>query len=86
MTKAEIIQGNMQVGHDIQCPECGSSSVHVDKKGFSGDNACCGWLLCGPIGALCGTMGSSKLVGTCMKCGKKFDVESQIKKHWERRL
>jgi len=83
MTKAEISTGDMQGNYDIKCPSCGSSNVRIDKKGFNAGNACCGWLVCGPIGALFGAKGSSNLQATCMKCGKQFDALSQVKKQWK---
>ncbi len=52
----------------VKCPKWGSSSVHAEKKGFSGGKACCGALLVGPLGLLCGTAGKNKVIVTCMNC------------------
>lgn len=54
--------------NQVKCPNCGSKSIHADKKGFSGGNACCGALLAGPLGLLCGTSGQNKIVVTCLNC------------------
>ena len=64
----------------VKCPRCGSTQVEFVNKthtqGVSGSNACCGWLLIGPIGLLCGLCGagnsSSRAVRKCKKCGKEF--------------
>lgn len=52
----------------VKCPKCSSTSIHADKKGFSGKKACCGALLIGPLGLLCGTSGKNKIVITCLNC------------------
>jgi tellurium resistance protein TerD len=54
--------------NQAKCPRCGSSSIHAGKKGFSGSKACCGALLVGPLGLLCGTAGKNKVIVTCMNC------------------
>jgi len=56
----------------LVCPKCKSTNIHVDKKGFDGQKACCGFLTCGPLGFLCGTDGSNKLVKTCLNCNKTW--------------
>lgn len=50
------------------CPKCKSKQVYADKKGFSGQKACCGALLAGPFGLLCGTHKSNKVRLTCLNC------------------
>lgn len=56
----------------VHCPQCGSTSLTTDKKGFSGKKAVAGALLTGGIGILAGTIGSNKIVITCLNCGKQF--------------
>ena len=67
------------------CPHCGSNDLQTISettskgKDFKADNACCGWMLCGPIGLLCGTLGKGKQINTttywvCKNCGNKFKV------------
>lgn len=68
----------------IKCPKCGSDSItlvsNTQKKGFSSGNACCGYFLLGPIGVLCGSLGSNKTSTTeywvCGGCGNKFQSNS----------
>ncbi|MFH7011536.1 hypothetical protein ACHRV5_06650 [Flavobacterium sp. FlaQc-52] len=50
------------------CPKCRSNQVYADKKGFSGKKACCGAILAGPFGLLCGTHKSNKVRLTCLNC------------------
>lgn len=76
----------------MYCPNCGSDDVRAipvtstttrtDTKGFDGCNACCGYLLFGWIGILCGMCGMgegkqvtthhTEVVNVCQKCGKQF--------------
>lgn len=83
MVKVEITKGQSQGNYDVTCPRCNSSKIHVDKKGFDYNDACCGAVCLGPIGLLCGGTDSNKLMGTCMNCGKKFYVQSQLKEKWK---
>ena len=71
----------------MRCPKCSSENVQVhyetEKKGFSGGKGCCGWLIFGPIGLLCGLCGkdevkSEKKYWVCNNCGAKFtDAEAE---------
>lgn len=74
------------------CPNCGSHNVKTEPvtsttttqkvKGFDGCNACCGYMLFGWVGILCGLCGmgkgTSKVTHTtriervCQVCGKRF--------------
>lgn len=64
---------NNQTQDDVLiCPKCGSKNIHIGKKGYSAGGGCCGAILLGPIGLLCGADGANKLVKTCLKCGKEF--------------
>lgn len=64
----------------VKCPVCNSDQIHADKKGFSGKKAVGGVLLTGGIGALAGTLGSNKIVITCLNCGHKFSPGESKKK------
>ena len=63
-----------------KCPKCDSKDVHIAKEGFDGGGACCGAICLGPLGLLCGTLGSKRLKAHCLACGKKFDIRKEIKK------
>lgn len=54
------------------CPRCGSSSIQVLKRGFSGGNAVAGALLLGPVGLAAGAIGSGNIQRVCVNCGHKF--------------
>lgn len=62
----------------VRCPNCGSSQVefvtHQASNNFSASNACCGYLLCGPIGALFGVgpKTPAKTIRKCKNCGHEF--------------
>jgi DNA-directed RNA polymerase subunit RPC12/RpoP len=57
---------------EIRCPRCGSTQITANKKGFSGKKAVAGAVLTGGIGLLAGTIGSKKVIITCLSCGKEF--------------
>lgn len=70
----------------MKCPECGSEHVQyctaTTGGGFSGFDACCGFMLMGPLGLLCGSCGSS--VSTheywvCHACGNQFSHNAAIR-------
>ncbi|MDD7218386.1 MAG: hypothetical protein PUI16_00035 [Clostridia bacterium] len=67
----------------MKCPNCGSDNCHyvsntkVHSRGFGTGEACCGFLLMGPIGLLCGLCGMDtdstvKEYWVCENCGNKF--------------
>ena len=72
----------------IKCPKCGSDQLSTDKKGFSGKKAVAGAVLTGGIGLLAGTIGSNKVIITCLKCGNQFrpgeDMDAKNKKDLQR--
>ncbi len=67
------------------CPNCGANNSSVinetttQGKDFDTGNACCGYILLGPIGILCGACGDGKkTINTnyfvCNNCGYKWKV------------
>lgn len=56
----------------LKCPKCGSTNIHVGKKGYDAGGGCCGAILLGPLGLLCGQFGANALEKTCLDCNKKF--------------
>ncbi len=76
---------NFSDGKGIRCPSCGStdlttiSETHTSGKDFNSSDACCGYLLCGPLGLLLGVDKKGKQQHTnnfwvCKKCGNKFKM------------
>lgn len=72
-----------RVGDRVKCPKCGSENtqyVAVHHSGSSGSftDACCGMMIFGPIGILCGLCGASPGFTddywVCHSCGKKFQA------------
>lgn len=71
---------------NMRCPSCGSEQCHIieevesHQKGFGFFKGCCGYLILGPIGWLCGLCGmgkghtSRRAFWICNHCGKKFRV------------
>jgi DNA-directed RNA polymerase subunit RPC12/RpoP len=57
---------------NIKCPKCRSEQITANKKGFSGGKAVAGAVLTGGIGLLAGTIGSKKVIITCLTCGHQF--------------
>lgn len=67
----------------MKCPNCGSENCHfvstteTHSTGYSVGKACCGALLMGPAGVICGLCGTSVKSHTreywiCNSCGDKF--------------
>jgi hypothetical protein len=71
---------NSGANNVARCPKCGSTNVQVvsqtKTKGFGCGKGCCGAILLGPFGWLCGLCGmgkgKSKILRVCAACGKKF--------------
>lgn len=72
-------------GKIMNCPKCGCQNCQVVSettttgKDFSAGKGCCGALLLGPIGVLCGACGKGKQVNStnywvCPDCGNKFKI------------
>ncbi len=69
----------------LRCPCCGGQDImpvsEVSSKGkdFKAGDACCGYMICGPLGLLCGATGKGKQITTntywmCKSCGSKFQA------------
>lgn len=56
----------------LHCPVCGSPQVHAGKKGYDAGSGCCGAILIGPLGLLCGAVDSNVVTITCLKCGHSW--------------
>ncbi len=56
----------------VNCPKCGCAQISANKKGMDAGGACCGALLLGPLGILCGLQGANKVIVTCLKCGHQW--------------
>lgn len=64
----------------IHCPKCNSTQISANKKGFSGKKAVVGGLLTGGIGLFAGTLGSNKILLTCLYCGNQFAPGNSIQR------
>lgn len=58
----------VQSENQLKCPKCGSTHIHIDKRGFDAKKACCGSILCGPFGLLFGAENANELRKTCLDC------------------
>lgn len=69
-------------GYDnVKCPKCGSEHVqfatNTSGSGVSFLDSCCGFILLGPLGLLCGTIGSgahTEEFWICHDCGHRFST------------
>ncbi len=59
----------------VACPKCGSTSITTTKKGYAAGDACCGAILLGPLGLLCGATDANKLSNVCQKCGHSWELK-----------
>jgi len=57
-----------------RCPKCGSMNFQVISEKSSGFNtdSCCGAILFGPLGILCGASSETTSKRICLNCGNKF--------------
>ncbi len=80
MQKAQL----QELESRMQCPNCGGrnctlmTETTTKKDGYSMSDGCCGFVLFGPIGLLCGACGAgeetkSKTYWVCQNCGNKFN-------------
>jgi tellurium resistance protein TerD len=56
----------------LRCPNCLSTQVTSNQRGFGAGKAAAGAVLLGPAGLLAGFIGSGEIKLTCMKCGHVF--------------
>ena len=52
--------------NEVRCPRCGSTSLSVNKKGYSFKKAVVG------VGIFADEIGTNKIMVTCLHCGKQF--------------
>lgn len=57
----------------LYCPNCGSTHLTANKKGFGAGKAAAGAVLTGGIGLLAGFIGSGDVKVTCLNCGQKYE-------------
>ena len=77
---SEATQTNVEESRQkkITCPQCGSDNIHFvtvqSSQNFDKTDACCGYLLCGPLGLLFGVKNKTetKTVRKCMSCNHEF--------------
>lgn len=62
-----------QAAGKAYCPDCGSTSLSADKKGFGLAKGAAGAMVAGPIGILAAGHGKNKVIVTCLNCGKQFE-------------
>lgn len=67
--------------HDkMRCPKCGSDEVQIvtstEGTGFHAGDACCGYMILGPLGLVCGMCDTGKIktkvFWKCTHCGCNF--------------
>jgi DNA-directed RNA polymerase subunit M/transcription elongation factor TFIIS len=66
-----------QNNNQVTCPRCGSTEIYFmtrEKGGFDASNACCGYIILGPLGLLCGLASDRESVTMrkCKNCGNEF--------------
>lgn len=81
---AEVVNDGYSPNYSgIGCPHCGGHNCQpmqetdVNGGGYDVGSGCCGYILFGPIGLLCGACGSEPRVShrnywICKDCGRRF--------------
>ena len=95
---SSVLNCEGETRNDTICPFCGAdncqpmqkTTTETSVKGYGWGSGCCGMLLLGPFGLLCGLCGagsksktSSELWWTCMKCGKQHLALADGLKKWD---
>ena len=95
---SSVLNCEGETRNDTICPFCGAdncqpmqkTTTETNIKGYGWGSGCCGMLLLGPFGLLCGLCGagsksktSSELWLTCMKCGKQHLALADGLKKWD---
>lgn len=95
---SEAINTEGETRNDVICPFCGAedcqpmqkSTTEIKQKNYGWGSGCCGMLLLGPFGLLCGLCGAgsktkvtSELWWTCTKCGKQHLALDDALKKWD---
>ena len=57
------------MNEQVTCPKCKSTQITAQKQGFGFGKAVVGGLLTGGVGLLAGTIGTSNVRVSCVKCG-----------------
>lgn len=70
----DVSQVNPPSTCPITCPRCGSKQIMTVKKGYNAESGCCGAILLGPLGLLCGASDANKLSNVCQKCGHRWEL------------
>ncbi len=73
---AQSVQSNAS---GPKCPKCGSTSVHGSNRGYSAGSGCCGGLMLGPLGLLCGQVGAGAVRVNCLNCGTSWETGGRAK-------
>lgn len=72
LSKRQRIKENKKNGIAC-CPKCGSTSITANKKGYGVGKAVVGASLIGEgVGLIAGTIGSKKVIITCLNCGHQW--------------
>ena len=82
MVRLELSNEKSKTEYGVKCPRCGSTNVHVDRKGYDWGSGFFGGICLGPIGLLCGGMDSNRLMAQCLNCGKTFNITSGLGSKW----
>ncbi|GEM_PF-142965 len=61
----------------IKCPQCQSTQITSQEKGFSLGKAAAGGVLLGPVGLLGGVLGSKKINVVCLNCGHSWSPDAK---------
>lgn len=95
---SKIINEEGATRNDVICPFCGAencqpmqkSITEVKQKGYGWGSGCCGMLLFGPFGLLCGlcrtgskVKTTNELWWTCMKCSKQHLALADALNKWD---
>lgn len=83
---AEVVGNGYNPSYSgIKCPKCGGHNcqpmqeTNVTGGGYDPGSGCCGYILFGPLGLLCGLCGTGqktthRTYWVCKDCGRRFNA------------
>ena len=68
----ELFESELENSNQVRCPNCWSTSITANQKGFGFGRAAIGAAVGLDVGLIAGGIGSKKVICTCLKCGYQW--------------
>lgn len=71
-TIKELFKSELENSDQVRCPNCRSTSISANQKGFGFGRAAIGAAFGLDVGLLVGGIGAKKVICTCLNCGYQW--------------